>query len=107
MRLIGLVEEVPFLKRQTRLVFARSGLADPFSLEDYRALGGLRGLERALALGPGYCCGGEALRVARPRAEQGSRPGSSGRLRRGPGAQRNISCAMPMRATAAPLPTGC
>jgi len=52
LRSIGLVEEVPFLKRQTRLVFARCGLADPFSLEDYRALGGLRGLERALALGP-------------------------------------------------------
>jgi formate dehydrogenase iron-sulfur subunit len=49
---VGLVEEVPFLKRQTRLVFARSGLADPFSLEDYRALGGLRGLERAISLGP-------------------------------------------------------
>jgi len=49
---IGLVDDVPFLKRQTRLVFARSGLADPFSLEDYRALGGLRGLERAMTLGP-------------------------------------------------------
>jgi formate dehydrogenase iron-sulfur subunit len=49
---IGLVEEVPFLKRQTRLVFARSGLGDPLSLEDYRTLGGLRGLERAIALGP-------------------------------------------------------
>ena len=49
---VGLVEEVPFLKRQTRLVFARCGLADPCSLDDYRALGGLRGLERAIALGP-------------------------------------------------------
>jgi formate dehydrogenase iron-sulfur subunit len=49
---VGLVEEVPFFKRQTRLVFARCGLADPFSLDDYRALGGLRGLERAIALGP-------------------------------------------------------
>ena len=49
---IGLVEDIPFLKRQMRLVFARSGLADPLSLEDYRALGGLRGLERAISLGP-------------------------------------------------------
>ena len=49
---IGLVEDVPFLKRQTRLVFTRTGLADPLSLEDYRALGGLRGLERAISLGP-------------------------------------------------------
>jgi len=51
-RCVGLVEDLPFFKRQTRLVFARCGLADPFSLEDYRALGGLRGLERALTLGP-------------------------------------------------------
>lgn len=51
-RCIGPVEEVPFLKRQTRLVFAQTGLADPLSLEDHRALGGQRGLERALALGP-------------------------------------------------------
>ena len=49
---VGLVEDIPFFKRQTRLVFARCGLADPFSLDDYRSLGGLRGLERAIALGP-------------------------------------------------------
>ncbi|MGC9292453.1 MAG: formate dehydrogenase beta subunit [Acidobacteriaceae bacterium] len=51
-RCIGPVEDVPFLKRQTRLVFAQAGLADPLSLEDHRAQGGQRGLERALALGP-------------------------------------------------------
>lgn len=51
-RAVGLVEEIPFLKRQTRLVFARAGLGDPFSLDAYRALGGMQGLERALTLGP-------------------------------------------------------
>ena len=51
-RSVGLVEEIPFYKRQTRLVFARAGIASPFSLDDYRELGGLRGLERALTLGP-------------------------------------------------------
>ncbi len=49
---LGLVEEIPFLARQRRLVFARCGLTDPLSLEDYRAHGGLEGLARALTLKP-------------------------------------------------------
>ncbi|MGO8842254.1 MAG: formate dehydrogenase beta subunit [Methyloceanibacter sp.] len=49
---LGLVEEIPFFKRQTRLTFARCGVVDPRSLEDYRAHGGFQGLEKALALGP-------------------------------------------------------
>jgi formate dehydrogenase iron-sulfur subunit len=47
---LGLAEEIPWLKRQTRLTFARCGVVDPRSLADYRALGGYKGLERALAL---------------------------------------------------------
>jgi formate dehydrogenase iron-sulfur subunit len=49
---IGKPEEVPFLKRQTRLTFARCGIINPLSLDDYRAHGGWRGLERARSLGP-------------------------------------------------------
>jgi formate dehydrogenase iron-sulfur subunit len=49
---VGLVEALPFLERQTRLTFARCGITDPQSLDDYRAHGGLKGLERAHALGP-------------------------------------------------------
>lgn len=49
---VGPVEQIAFLKRQTRLTFARCGVIDPLSLEDYRAHGGYRGLERALSLGP-------------------------------------------------------
>ena len=48
---VGRPEDLPFLKRQTRLTFARCGIVDPASLEDYRAHGGWRGLERALELG--------------------------------------------------------
>jgi formate dehydrogenase iron-sulfur subunit len=48
---IGLVEEVPFLKRQTRLTFARCGIIDPQSLDEYRAHGGYGGLQRAMSLG--------------------------------------------------------
>jgi len=46
---LGLVDEIPWLKRQTRLTFARCGVVDPRSLESYRSHGGTRGLERALA----------------------------------------------------------
>ena len=47
---IGLVEDHPWMKGQTRLTFARVGVIDPLSLEDYRAHGGLKGLERAKAM---------------------------------------------------------
>jgi formate dehydrogenase iron-sulfur subunit len=47
----GVAEEIPWLKRQTRLTFARCGVIDPRSLDDYRAHGGYKGLERALTLG--------------------------------------------------------
>jgi formate dehydrogenase iron-sulfur subunit len=49
---IGRPEEMPFLKRQTRVTFARCGIVDPMSLDDYKAHGGYRGLARALELGP-------------------------------------------------------
>jgi formate dehydrogenase iron-sulfur subunit len=45
---LGKTEEIPFLKKQTRLTFARCGIVDPRSLDDYRAHGGYKGLERAL-----------------------------------------------------------
>jgi len=47
---LGRPEEIPFLKNQTRLTFARCGIVDPRSLDDYRAHGGYKGLERALAM---------------------------------------------------------
>ncbi|WJR80785.1 NADH-quinone oxidoreductase subunit NuoF [Bradyrhizobium sp. NP1] len=48
---LGLAEQIPWLKRQTRLTFARCGVIDPGSVDDHRAHGGFRGLERALTLG--------------------------------------------------------
>jgi formate dehydrogenase iron-sulfur subunit len=48
----GLADEIPWLKRQTRLTFARCGVVDPRSIFDYRAHGGFFGLERGLSLGP-------------------------------------------------------
>jgi formate dehydrogenase iron-sulfur subunit len=48
---LGLTDDIPWLKRQTRLTFARCGVVDPRSFDDYRAHGGGEGLERALSLG--------------------------------------------------------
>ena len=49
---LELTEDLPWLKAQTRLTFARVGVIDPLSLADYRAHGGLTGLERALGMAP-------------------------------------------------------
>ncbi|MFK4487835.1 hypothetical protein ABIA45_002913 [Bradyrhizobium sp. USDA 336] len=48
---LGATDEIPWLKRQTRLTFARCGVIDPRSLDDYRGHGGYQGLARALSLG--------------------------------------------------------
>ncbi len=47
---LGEVEDLPFLKGQTRLTFSRCGITDPLSLADYEAHGGLAGLRRAVAM---------------------------------------------------------
>ena len=46
----GLVDELPYLKNQERLTFARAGITDPVSLSDYIAHGGFEGLKKALAM---------------------------------------------------------
>ncbi len=47
---LGLTADLPWLKAQTRLTFARVGVIDPLSLDDYKAQGGLSGLTRALTM---------------------------------------------------------
>src|SRR4051794_20507291 len=49
---LGLTEEIPYLKKQERLTFARMGITDPLSLADYQAHEGFAGLRRALAMTP-------------------------------------------------------
>jgi formate dehydrogenase iron-sulfur subunit len=49
-KLLGLTENLDYLKRQNRLTFARMGITDPLSLSDYEAHGGYAGLRAALAL---------------------------------------------------------
>ena len=64
----GLTHAIPFLKNQTRLTFARCGVTDPLSLDDYRHYQGLKGLANAIAMAPGRDrYPGHRQRVARSR----------------------------------------
>lgn len=47
---LGLTDALSWLKKQQRLTFARVGITDPRSLEDYLAHDGYQGLSKALAL---------------------------------------------------------
>lgn len=49
----GPTAEIPYLKNQDRVTFARCGVIDPLSLEDYRAHGGFVGFDRARGLSHG------------------------------------------------------
>ena len=46
---LGLTDEIQWLKKQERLTFARVGITDPVSVDDYVAHDGYRGLKNALA----------------------------------------------------------
>jgi len=58
-RSVGLVEQIAYLRKQQRLTFARIGITDPLSTDDYVAHGGLEGLRNALKLTGAEAC--EAL----------------------------------------------
>ena len=65
---LGPTEEIPWLKRQTRLTFARCGIIDPLLARRLRAHGGCKGLERALRAGTGAIVEEvDAVGPARPR----------------------------------------
>ncbi|MGH6893439.1 MAG: complex I 51 kDa subunit family protein, partial [Dongiaceae bacterium] len=49
---LGRPEEIPYLKNQERLTFARCGIIDPLSIEEYVAHEGYRGLANALKMAP-------------------------------------------------------
>jgi formate dehydrogenase iron-sulfur subunit len=48
----GLTDEIPYLKNQERLTFARMGITDPLSLPDYQSHEGFAGLRQALTQAP-------------------------------------------------------
>jgi formate dehydrogenase iron-sulfur subunit len=47
---LGDPEQIPYLKNQQRLTFARAGITDPVSIEDYQAHDGFKGLQHSLTL---------------------------------------------------------
>lgn len=47
---LGLTEDLVWLKKQQRLTFARVGVTDPLSLDDYLAHDGYKGLKNALSM---------------------------------------------------------
>jgi formate dehydrogenase iron-sulfur subunit len=47
---LGLTEEIPYLKKQQRLSFARAGVIDPINIDDYIAHDGFKGLAKAMQL---------------------------------------------------------
>ncbi len=49
---LGKTDDLPWMQKQTRLTFARVGVTDPVSLDDYSEHGGLVGLKKALTMEP-------------------------------------------------------
>jgi hypothetical protein len=104
---LGLVEEIPFLKQQQRLVFARCGMIDPLSLEDYRRHGGLSALSARLPWGRKRRSTKSWLPACAVAAARDSRPGSNGAPSRAPTPSTNMWSATLTKATAALSPTAC
>ncbi len=75
----GLTEEIPYFKNQERLTFARVGITDPRSVEDYVANGGYRGLKNALAMEPAAIVAAVTASGCGVAAARHSRPASSGK----------------------------
>ena len=77
---LGDPEKIPFLAKQTRLTFARCGITDPLSLDDYKAHGGLTGLaERRRDDAGRHRQAGHRIPACAAAAAPASRPASSGR----------------------------
>ena len=92
-RRTGQTEEIPYLKRQERLTFARCGIIDPLSVADYRAHGGFAGLQEALAIAAARDRhGGRPTPACAAAAAPASRPASSGRRCSTPEADQKYIC---------------
>ncbi len=52
----GPTRDMPWMKNQERLTFARVGVIDPLDLADYEAHAGLSGLRKALTMEPAAIC---------------------------------------------------
>ena len=104
---LGSPRSIAYLKRQERLTFARSGITDPVSLDDYVAHGGYRGLAaRAFDVRGEDRRRGHRVGICADAAVRAFPQESNGGPRSRPrGASRNMSSATPTRATPALSPT--
>jgi formate dehydrogenase iron-sulfur subunit len=83
----------PFLARQTRITFARCGIVDPVSWDDYVAHGGGQGLARAHAIGPAATLEAVAPSGLRGRGGAGFPAGTKWRtVRDAPGDAKYVVC---------------
>ena len=106
----GPADEIPYLKKQERLTFARVGITDPLSLDDYRAHGGYA----RLAGGAGDGAGADIVQAV---TDSGLRGRGGAAFPTGikwktvldapGGARRSTSSATPTRATRARSPIAC
>ena len=51
-KFLGNTKEIEYLQNQSRLSFSKAGIGDPLCLENYSALGGFKGLKKALGMKP-------------------------------------------------------
>ena len=90
---LGPVAALDWMRRQTRLTFARCGVIDPLSLDDYAAHGGLVGLKRALGMDPAAIVAEVTASGLRGRGGAGFPTGIKWEtVRKAPGTQKHIVC---------------
>lgn len=104
---LGLVEQIPYLKTQQRLLFARAGITRPLSLDDYHANGGFEGLRRATLMEGDEVVDAVLESGLRGRGGAAFPAGIKWRTVRQARPCRNTWCAMPTRVTLALSPTAC
>ena len=102
---LGVAEEIPWLKSQTRLTFARVGVTDPISLDDFVAHGGYRGLKRAIELGADNVVAEVTKSGLRGRGGAGFPTGIKWKTAADAPRCRSMSSATPTKATPALFPT--
>jgi len=86
-------EDVPFYKKQMRIIFGNNGSIDPTRIEDYVAVGGYRALSKALAMKPEQIIGEVKKANLRGRGGGGFPAGLKWeQCRNAPGKTRYIVC---------------